>query len=303
MGAPRAYIKDPLHQIATLGTSHIALVPYAFTGKSSNKVVFDHPRQWWGETTAGVIETIRLAKKQNLRVMLKPQVYMHHQWTGDLEFDNERDWVEWESNYKKYILHMAKVAQTHDLELFCLGTEFKKSVEMRCNFWIQLIEEVRKIYHGKLTYSANWDNYSNIGFWDQLDLIGISAYFPLSTDLTPSAKDLSRAWQPIKMALKDFSNVHDKQILFTEFGYLSVDGCADATWKLEDKIHELQVNEAAQANAINAILQCFSSEAFWAGGFLWKWFPNGHGHEGYFEKDYTPQGKLAEKILTDWFKS
>ena len=44
-----------------------------------------------------------------------------------------------------------------------------------------------------------------------------------------------------------------------------------------------------------------NKEDFWAGGFLWKWFPDGMGHEGYPEKDYTPQDKPAELIIKKWF--
>jgi hypothetical protein len=31
-------------------------------------------------------------------------------------------------------------------------------------------------------------------------------------------------------------------------------------------------------------------------------FPNMRGHEGYPERDYTPQGKMAEEILRKWYR-
>jgi len=42
---------------------------------------------------------------------------------------------------------------------------------------------------------------------------------------------------------------------------------------------------------------------WWAGGFLWKWFPNGEGGEGYNDRDYTPQGKKAEQILKECYQN
>ena len=94
----------------------------------------------------------------------------------------------------------------------------------------------------------------------------------------------------------------NKPVLFTEYGYLSVDGCCGKTWELEDKIKACEVNEDCQANAIEGILSTFANEDWWAGGFLWKWFPNGHGHEGYPLKDYTPQGKSALKTLKRYYQ-
>ncbi|MCB9332001.1 MAG: hypothetical protein H6574_13045 [Lewinellaceae bacterium] len=61
------------------------------------------------------------------------------------------------------------------------------------------------------------------------------------------------------------------------------------------------INEQAQANCLEALLSTMQAEPWWAGGFLWKWFPNGRGHEGYPERDYTPQGKVGEAVLRRWY--
>ncbi len=91
-----------------------------------------------------------------------------------------------------------------------------------------------------------------------------------------------------------------KPILFTEYGYLSVDGCAWKGWEVESKVNQMPINQQAQANAIGALWNTFSQEPWWAGGFLWKWFPEMQGHEGYPERDYTPQGKIAQDTLKYW---
>ena len=70
---------------------------------------------------------------------------------------------------------------------------------------------------------------------------------------------------------------------------------------MEKVINECKINQQAQANALQALFETFYGEEFWAGGFIWKWFPEGQGHEGYPAKDYTPQGKLAENILRDFY--
>ena len=193
------------------------------------------------------------------------------------------------------------IADSMKVGLFCIGTEVKASVRKRPHFWFALIKKIRANYKGKLTYASNWDNYQNIPFWKELDFIGVDAYFPLCETQTPSIAELKKAWQPVVNQLESYHCKMQKPIVFTEFGYLSVDGCAHKTWELESKVHQMDLNEIAQANAYNALFSTFWEKDWWGGGFLWKWFPNNQGHEGYFNKDYTPQGKKAAKILTDWY--
>ena len=116
-----------------------------------------------------------------------------------------------------------------------------------------MIDNARSKFSGQLTYSSNWDAYHQIPFWDQLDFIGISAYFPLTEDKTPRVEDLKTHWRPIVKKLRKYARRHNKQILFTEFGYLSIDGCAYRAWELEKEVHKRSINQQAQANAIEAL--------------------------------------------------
>lgn len=94
--------------------------------------------------------------------------------------------------------------------------------------WRELIAEMRKVYSGRLTYAANFDQYKEVGFWDALDLIGINAYFPLRTlkdrDATgPELYDvLLESWRTILgryVAFREEINLGSKPALFTEIGY------------------------------------------------------------------------------------
>ena len=175
-------------------------------------------------------------------------------------------------------------------------------MQARPQFWRKLIGEIREVYCGKLTYSANWDSYRSVPFWDLLDYIGISAYFPLVNEMNPSIRKIKSAWKPYVKEIEQVNDFYNKPILFTEYGFLSVDGTTYQNWELEKKINSLRVNEEAQADALEAMYSVFSKVDFWAGGFLWKWFPNDKGHEGYIDKDYTPKDKLAENVLKKWFQ-
>lgn len=292
----------PMHELRQLGTDWAALVPYAFTRPSEPKVHYNvGGHQWWGERPEGVAAMIGLAHRQGLKVMLKPQIWIMGKYTGDMTWPSVAAWEAWEADYTRYLMIMARLADSLGVEMLCVGTEWKTSVRARPQFWSGIIDSVRGVYRGKLTYAANWDDYDDVPFWAKLDYIGVNAYWPLSTAKTPTLAALCRVWHPIVRELGSFAAAQKKPILFTEYGYLSVDSCAWRTWEREGNLGQIARNDAAQAVALDAIWQSFSAEPWWAGGFLWKWFPNGMGHEGFPEKDYSPQGKVGEDVLRRWF--
>lgn len=300
---PKEIGQAPFQRLTETNADWVAFVPYGFTRKGTTALRYNTDRQWWGEKLVGVESCINLAKKQGLKIMLKPQVYIGGGWIGDLDYEAEKDWKEWEDQYRSYIMDYVALAIKYDVEMFCIGTECKVSVTKRPQFWKNLIHDIRLKYKGKLTYSANWDDYEQVHFWGELDFIGISSYFPLATTKTPTINLLSKEWKPIISKLKSYSTKNNKQILFTEYGYMSVDGCAGKAWEIEKNLHSLSINEKAQCIAYDALWENMSKQDFWAGGFLWKWFPDNMGHEGYLEKDYTPQNKQAETIIKKWFSS
>jgi hypothetical protein len=299
---PEPFKENPFVPINNVGANWIAVVPYAFTMQEKPHVKYDtNGLHWWGEKPAGICESIRLAHENGIKVMLKPQVYVHSSWTGSLDFNTPEDYALWEADYEKYMLPMAHLADSMKAEMLCIGTEFRLLIQKRPEFWFNLIKKIKKEYHGKLTYSSNWDDWEQVPFWDELDYIGLGGYFPLIEGQTPEVASLVTAWQPIVSRLNAISEKHKKPFLFTEYGYLSVDGCGWRNWELEGTILMKPINQQAQANCFEAFHQVFQNEKNCAGSFLWKWFPNMRGHEGYPERDYTPQGKIGEETLKKWF--
>lgn len=298
---PRAFPSDPMKEINSTGAEWISTVPYGFFRLGKPSIRYNMNRQWWGEKAEGIVSTIAYAKSHDISVMLKPQIWSPDGWIGDQKFDTEEEWEEWEDSYRKFILFYTQLAAENEVEMLCIGTELKAHIAARPDYFPELISEIREIYCGKLIYSANWDSFEDVSFWSDLDYIGLSAYFPLDESPLPKTKELRKAWKPICSRLSKLSQQHDRKIVFTEFGYLSVDGAGGETWKLEKNVRSLQINEKAQSNCYQALFEVFHKEPYWAGGFLWKWFPFGQGGEGYNERDYTPQNKLAQSVLTEWY--
>ncbi|MEO9967778.1 MAG: hypothetical protein ABJF11_18445 [Reichenbachiella sp.] len=295
--APSFEIKKEYYEpILATKANWVAVIPYAFCSPQKPKVTFDHPNQWWGERTEGIRQAVVLAKESGLKIMIKPHLWVLGQgWAGDLNFDNASDLNAWMQSYSRYILHFSHLAEELNVELFSIGTEVRWIVKSNPDFWIKLIKEIRTIYSGEITYSSNWDNYQNVTFWDDLDYIGIDAYFPSADTETPAVQELIDNNQLIKSELEKFSVVHLKKVLFTEFGFKSVDFCAAGHWVSHDK--KININLTAQANAYDALFKTYWNQDWFAGGFAWKWHYKHSTTGGDQNSEFTPQNKLAEKIL------
>lgn len=289
-----------MQPIRKVNANWVTLMPFAFGRSGSANLRYNLSRQWWGERKEGVRWTIKYAHELGLKVMIKPHVWvMGGGWRGNFKLRDEKEWQKWEQEYHQFIMGYAQIADSLDADLFCLGTELRISVRQRPTFWKQLIQDVRKVYNGRITYAANWDNYRQVSFWDELDYIGIDAYFSLSSKAGPPTSLLKKKWQPIKRKLGKFAQNHNKRILFTEFGYRSVNYTADGHWKYNRQ--ERSVNMQAQADSYHALFETFWNEPWFAGGFLWKWHDNHPKRGGSDNTRYTPQNKPAEKVVRDWY--
>ena len=278
-------------------SNYIALMPFGFIRElSSPEIAYNTQRQWFGETRAGLVQYAKIFKEKKLKIMVKPQIWVWRgEYTGFIEMDSEEKWTVLENSYTAFMLTYAKAAQEINAEILCIGTELEKFVLKRPEYWKELIQKIKKVYTGKLTYAANWDEFKRVPFWSDLDFIGIDAYFPLSNEKTPSVAALETGWQPHKKEIIRIQNQYQKQVLFTEYGYRSVDYNAKEPWNYNR--NSGAVNLQAQINGLQAIHNQFWKEDWFAGGFLWKWFSNHDKVGGKENTMFTPQNKPAEVII------
>lgn len=147
-------------------------------------------------------DALRLAIQElhakGLKVMLKPHVdVISGQWRGDINPSNVDAWF---ASYTQFILNYAQMAQALGAEGFCMGTELK-TVSGAANQarWKAVIDEIRQVYTGVLTYAANAsspaDEFTSVSFWDDVDLIGLDAYFTLTNHDDPTLAELVAAWR------------------------------------------------------------------------------------------------------------
>lgn len=290
-----------IEPIINISANYAAIMPFGFIRDLEHPdIIFNTDRQWFGETEKGSKQYINTLKQKGIKTMMKPQIWVWRgEFTGFIKMNSEEEWLQLEETYTNFIMQYAKVAEETHTELFCIGTELENFVAHRPEFWTQLINKIRKVYKGKLTYASNWNEYTKTPFWDQLDFIGIDAYFPLSDVQTPSLEDCKAGWQKHKSEIKTYSEKFKKPILFTEYGYRSVDYSAKAPWVSDVEMDE--VNMEAQLNATHALFDEFWNEDWFAGGFIWKWFHNHEKAGGESDNQFTPQNKPVEEIVRKYY--
>lgn len=287
--------------IVNMNANYVAIIPLGFIRDlKSPEIAYDTGRQWFGETKAGVKQSIEEFKKKKIKIMLKPQIWIRRgEFTGYLKMDNEVDWKVLEDSYATFILDFAQLAQDTKAELFCIGTELEQFVTNRPEYWNNLIVEIKKIYKGKLTYAANWDEFKRTPFWSDIDYIGIDAYFPVSDEKTPTVATCLVGWQKHKKVIKNLSEKHEKPVLFTEFGYRSVDYAGKEPWKSDRSMTVVNLN--AQTNTTHALFEIFWNEKWFSGGFIWKWHSNYEHVGGEENTQFTPQNKPVEQTIKQYY--
>jgi hypothetical protein len=170
--------------------------------------------------------------------------------------------------------------------------------------WIDTIRHVRTIFHGQLTYSANWDHYSSIPFWKELDLMGMNSYYALDEDPPGSFNHLQQKvsvdkvvenWRYIQKDLLTFQRKIGKPILFLEIGWCSLANAADEPWDYTKT--ELDADNELQRKLYEGFFRAWYKEPGLGGFMVWEWTP---GDVPGDDKGYTPESKPAGEVLKEW---
>src|SRR5262245_25237851 len=175
---------EPRHldPVVELGADWISQTPFGWSRSITDPdVVLATGRVLWGEADSGLVRTTRWARERGLHTLLKPHLWVHHgQWVGEICMQSDADWEGWFVAYERFIVHYAELAEAHGMEALAVGTELGGTTR-HSREWRRIIAHVRTVYHGPLTYCANWnDEAERLEFWDALDFIGIQAYYPLA---------------------------------------------------------------------------------------------------------------------------
>lgn len=241
-------------------------------------------------------DLIRYAKGKGLRVILMPIVLLDKpvggEWRGQIKPES---WERWWDSYREMLTHFAWIAQGNGVDVLVVGSELV-STEPKTDEWKKTIAKTRETFKGKLTYSANWDHYSGIGFWDDLDLIGMNSYWKLGDDKDVTVDQIKQNWKKWKNEVLGFVAKKNKPLMFLEAGWCSMSNAASEPW---DYTTGDPVDYDLQKRLYEGFFETWYGEPRLGGFSIWAWTP-GDGTDEENERGYTPENKPAEKVLREW---
>jgi hypothetical protein len=239
---------------------------------------------------AALTTMIAQAKARGFTVMVRPlldEASLLPHWRGEIAPSSPAAWF---ASYGSVILSYARLASETGADSLGIGSELN-SMEPDVASWRGLIQQVRQVFAGQLTYSVNWGNSFRTGFWPDLDFISFDAYFPL--DHTPeraTVAQLEADWQRWFDLLKRTDQPFGKPIAFTEVGVVPETGAHLKPWNpnagsgldLEEQRAFYEATCTASGGAINGLY-------WWAAG------PSVPADLA--PADYNPLGRPAESAM------
>ncbi|WP_196889729.1 glycoside hydrolase family 113 [Aureivirga sp. CE67] len=250
-----------------------------------------------------IIKNVRLNGIEN--IMIKPltafwSVDGGHYWV-DFHVKSEEEWEEIEAAYEEFYYGFAELSVIYpEFKLLSIGNELKEFSRRRPAFFSRLAKRIKTDFPNlKLTYSSNWDEFSHVEFWGDLDYIGVNSYFPLINKKTPSVEDVEKGYAPVKEKLQEFSCTYQKPVLFTEYGFRSIDYAAWKHWELPE--FSDNVNFEAQNNGYIGFYNTFWEEDWMHGGFFWEWYFGSIPDEN--KTTWIVNNKPVEEIIKNVYKN
>lgn len=185
----------------------------------SEKICYDSEATMGDEELRDMILYAR--KELGMRTAIKPTVNCKNgTWRAYVNFFDEdvpceAKWSNWFRSYTDFQLHYARLAQETGCEMLIAGCEMVMA-ERREKEWRRLIGDIRREFHGLVSYNTDKYQEHNVSWWDCVDVISSSGYYPKD--------DWEDQLDRIEAVVRKFK----KPFFFAEAGCMSTEG----SWKV-----------------------------------------------------------------------
>ena len=303
VGYGSAAYQRTLDEAARIGATWVSLTPFGRTWDlrpTGIDLTFEAPFE---DNRADVLAAIRQAHARGLQVFLVPHLWVESGgWRALIDPGGDAAWARWVAAYRAFLLTWAGVAAEGGAEMLSVGVELRSWVTTpRAASMLALIKEVRGVYPGLLTYSANWDDVEDTLIFGALDLVGINAFYPLAEREGATRAELAEGGRRVAAKIDAFARTMERPVVLTEIGYTTRSDPAVKPWEWPDAMKGVRVDERAQAEAYAALIAPFLDARTCAGLFVWRYYADPDDVSQEAEWGFSPRGKLAELVLRDAF--
>ncbi len=285
-----------VNEVRGLGADTVLLSTAGYMEHARAQAIFIEARKTLAPADFG--DLLKECRRIGLKPILMPIVLLKHprgsEWRGVID---PPSWEEWWRQYRDFVKHFADIAREGSAEVFMVGSELV-STEKYTSEWLRVIDLARSLFPGKLGYSANWDHYKPVQFWDRLQLVGMTSYYTLADRENPTIDEIAARWNPVHRELMDWQRTIGKPIVLTEVGWCSQSGAAKAPWNYYQNQHASAEGLEEQRRLYEAFLRVWGDSPGLGGVIWWEWTDSPGGPDDY---NYTPRNKPAEEVLRRWF--
>lgn len=288
-------------QALNLNTITVSLLVRCDSATSSTLTVTDDD---WAKVKADVATL----KQRGFKILIQPYPYIADGAIAEVDW-NPTDKVTWFSQYETIINQIAQYAQSENLYGMYVATNLVHMEEFETD-WIRIIQNVKKVYQGKVFFRTNWWKTAswdpetvqayqatlNRTFWQYVDVIAIAAYFEVTDEQNPSSETLQKELhsteiydrkQDIVSEIKAFNDKWHKPIFFGELGLPPYSNAPSKPYDNQmDKTSKY--SEVVQSNWFDAWYTVFSQYDWWLGYSIFEIGSN---------SSYNPYGKMASSTI------
>ena len=270
--------------------SHVILTPAGLQANAHEERI-----DFSGEGTPSDDELVRLiqfAQSLGLKVILKPTVNCANgEWRAWINFFDEDvpcepKWRNWFASHEAFQMHYAGLADKSGCVMFIAGCEMVLA-QRRETEWRHLVQRLRTVYRGPISYNTDKYQEHNVSWWDCVDVISSSGYYPLGH----WPQELERIQAVVKRYKKPF--------FFAEAGCMSTEGSPRVPndWGLAGGLDL----DTQRKWYIDMVSHLRNNE--WVEGVgLWSWPLHLKEKESAVsDKGYSLYAKPAEEVVKQYF--
>ena len=292
-----------MRRLASNGLDWICITVNAWQEYFYSTHIFSHYE--YTQTDDDIRAAIKLAKSLGLKVCLKPMVNcLDGSWRAKINFPEDKDghgyWAEWFKSYDTFMVYYAHMAEQLGVEMLCTGCEME-GMDRQADHCRKMIDKVRQVYSGILMHNVNHGDELSSKWLDAVDVIGISAYYPVTDGENRGPEVMRSKWADVVQILKKCHEKYDKPIMFAEVGVRNEKGCTQYPWDFQDR-PEVPIDEDEQSDFYETAMEATWDIPWFAGYFWWDWKAVITAEtEMKHDRDFTVYGKKAEKTLKEWY--
>jgi len=302
-GYGTVYTETLLDELQRLGANWISVTPFGRLWSLSSTDIERDFEADYHDNQESIARIIEQAHARGMKVLLIPHLWVETGgWRGDVDPGSPERWLRYQRSYADFVLDWAKLAGRAGADAFSIGVECKSWSGRFGAYWTRLIGDVRAVFPGFLTYSANWDEAEHVVFWNELDAIGINAFYPLAHHNRASYAEYLEGARRARDDVGRLAHTLELPVVFVEAGYTTRQDAAVEPWLWPDDMTDVVYDEHEQARALSALIELFAPEPWFIGLFVWRYYADLDDVSQEHGWGFSPHGKLAEDVLSRAFR-